>query len=179
MWRLITTGFVLCALLVLGATPAAAEPPSAPRAKRGPAQTIDLDVHRADLRDVLRLLAHAGGVNLVYGEEIAGTVTLKLTAVPWERALWVVLSSKGLEMRREGNVIRVAPAAAFAEERERQLTAREQCLQRAPLRTRLIPVSHARAQDLLKYVAAKLTPRGSASVDERTNTLIVTDVDCP
>jgi type IV pilus assembly protein PilQ len=175
--RMRRTAAVIALLLSwpLGAATASAAPPRA-KAKQ---QTINLDVRRADIRDVLRLLAEVGGVNLVYGEEVTGEVTLRLIDVPWDQALWVVLSSKNLSMEREGNIVRVAPSETFAKEREAQLDAREQCRKHGKLRTRLIPVSHARASELLPHIAATLTPRGTVSVDERTNTLIVRDVDCP
>lgn len=159
------------------AAPAAAEPSSAAkRAKQ--AATIDLDLHRADLRNVLRLLAEIGGVNMVYGEEVGGEVTLRLRAVPWEQALRMILASKGLEMEREDDIIRVARTETFAKERQAKLDQRTQCLQSAPLRTELIAVHHARAQDLLPLVRARLTARGTVAYDQRTNTLIVHDVEC-
>lgn len=174
------TTFVLALALnvqasLLAASPAAAAPP---RTAARAARAIDLDLHRADLRNVLRLLADIGGVNLVYGDEVSGEVTLRLRAVPWEQALRMILASKGLEMEREDGIIRVARAETFARERQAQIDARAQCLQGAPLRTELIAVHHARAQDLLPHVRARLTPRGTVAYDQRTNTLIVSDVEC-
>ena len=139
---------------------------------------IDLDLKQADLANVLRLLANVGGVNLVIGEDVAGTITLRLRRVAWDDAFRIVLASKGLAMEREGNIIRVAREETFARERQTRLDARTQCLATAPLRTRMIPVNYANAQELAVQVKTTLTARGTVSVDQRTNTLIIRDVKC-
>jgi type II secretory pathway component HofQ len=163
----------------------AAEPPDsaagAGRSSRSPesAGTIDLDLVRADIRNVLRLFAEVSGMNFVYGEEIGGEVTIRLKGVPWERALQAILKIKGLEMVRQGNIVRVASAKKLAAEREAALKARQGCLRSSKPRTRLIRVSHARAEALAPLVRASLSGRGRVSVDARTNTLVVTDVECP
>lgn len=156
--------------LVLLSTPALAAPPR-PESKR-----ITLDVVRADVHDVLRMLADVGRLNLVVSEGVQGKVTLKLRDVPWRQALETVLQSQGLGQELRGNVLRVAPLqelTAEAEARGKLKQAREEA---APLHTWFIPVSHARAEELLPHVQAQLSPRGRVSVDARTNTLIVTDV---
>ena len=170
---------VAIALLALhaGSAQVLAEPPRA----RKPAaqQTVDLDLKQADIRNVLRLLAELGNVNLVYGEEITGEITIRLHGVTWNDAMRVVLASMGLEMVHEGNIVRVASAETLAAERKAELDAHEQCLQSAPLKTRLVRVSYARAAEMAQHIKATLSPRGTVSVDERTNTVIVRDVDCP
>jgi type II secretory pathway component HofQ len=158
------------AALVLLSTSALAAPP------RAESKRISIDVVRADLHDVLRMLAELGKVNVVVADEVQGKVTLRLRDVPWRVALDTVLSTHGLGQERQGNVLRVAPLkqlTAEAEERARLRQAREEV---APLNTYFLPVSHARAADLLPHVQAQLSPRGKASVDARTNTIIVTDV---
>lgn len=152
-----------------------------PALAREPRQTrrISLDVSRADVHDVLRMLADVGRLNLVTSDDVQGSVTLKLRDVPWSEALGVVLSARGLGMELHDNILRVAPLKTLQEEadaRDRLARAHERL---APLRTWLVPVSYARAADLLPHVKAILSPRGSASVDARTNTLIITDVDAP
>jgi type IV pilus assembly protein PilQ len=158
--------------LALAATPAVAKPPK--EAKR-----ISLDVTRAQVHDLLRLLADVGRLNLVVSEEVQGTVTLKLRNVPWTEALDVVLASRGLGMERRGNILRVAPLKTLQEEAEALARLKQAREQTAPLRTWLIPVNYAQASDLLPHVKGVLSPRGSVSVDARTNTLIVTDVEAP
>lgn len=163
-------GALFAALLVL-ASPSLAAPPKA-ESKR-----IHLDVVRADLHDVLRMLADVGRLNLVVSEQVKGQVTLKLKNVPWREALDVVLASKGLGQEIQGNVLRVAPLKELAEEAAARTQVKQAREDAAPLKTYFIPVSHARASELLPHVQAQLSPRGRASVDARTNTLIVTDVE--
>ncbi len=153
---------------------ALASPPAIASA-RNPA-VVDLDVVGADVRDVLRLLADVGHVNLVVGDEVVGKVTVRLRGVRWQRALDVVLSAKGLGSERDGNVIRVAPAETLAKERVARADAHAACVEAAPLETRLIPVSYADAAELAKLVQPTLSRRGSVAIDARTNTLIVTDI---
>ena len=163
---------VVCLAVCLTALPVLAREPRE-------ARRISLDVSKADVHDVLRMLADVGRLNLVTSDDVQGTVTLKLRNVPWGEALDVVLSSRGLGMERQGNILRVAPLKALQEEadaRERLARAHEKL---APLRTWMVPVSYARAAELLPHVKELLTPRGSVSVDARTNTLIITDVERP
>lgn len=156
---------------------ALADPPRRAASASG-ARTIDLDLKQADIANVLRLLADVGGVNLVLGEDVAGTITLRLRRVAWDDAFRIVLASKGLAMEREGNIIRVGREETFARERRTHLDARARCLATAPLRTRIMPVNYASAQALAAQIKATLTARGTVSVDQRTNTLIVRDVKC-
>jgi type II secretory pathway component HofQ len=137
---------------------------------------ITLDVVRADLHDVLRLLAEKGGLNVVVADEVRGKVTLRLRDVPWRQALDTVLASHGLGQELRGNVLRVATMKQLTEEAEARAKLKQAREEVAPLRTYFIPVSYAKAAELLPQVKAQLSPRGRASVDDRTNTLIVTDV---
>ncbi|HEX8437207.1 secretin and TonB N-terminal domain-containing protein [Archangium sp.] len=158
--------------VALAAAPALAAPPK--ETKR-----ITLDVTRANIHDVLRMLADVGRMNLVVADEVQGTVTLKLRNVPWTEALDVVLASRGLGMQKQGNILRVAPLKALQEEAEALARLKKAKAESAPLRTFFIPVSHANAAEMAQHVKGVLSPRGSVSVDTRTNTLIVTDVEAP
>lgn len=160
----------MLALALLGAPALAASP-------RGEQRRVTLDVVRADIHDVLRLLADMRRLNLVVDEEVKGTVTLRLRDVPWRQALETVLASRGLGRELRGEVLRVAPLRKLKEEADRRAELKQAREQEAPLRTYLIPVNYARAADLLPHVQAQLSPRGRVSVDARTNTLIVTDVE--
>lgn len=137
---------------------------------------ITVDLQNAEVGNVLRLLADVSGKNFVYGEEVKGKVTLKLREVPWDQALEVILKTKGLGMKQSGNVIRVATLEALHQEELDALDLHEQRMLRGPLTTRVIPVNYARAQEMAAHLKLLLSPRGSVSVDERTNTLIVRDV---
>lgn len=137
---------------------------------------IDLDFKDADVHNILRLLADVGKVNIVTADDVAGSVTIKMKNVPWDQALDVVLQAKNLGMVRTGNLIRVAKADALEKEREMAIAKKKQELELAPIETRLIPVSYASAAELSAKAAELKSPRGTITVDERTNVLIVRDV---
>jgi type IV pilus assembly protein PilQ len=164
---------VVRAILTAGVLVSLSAVAGAPRAEP---KRITLDVVRADIHDVLRLLADKGGLNVVVSDEVQGKVTLKLRDVPWRQALETVLASQRLGLELQGNVLRVAPLKRLAEEAETRAKLKQAREQVAPLHTYLIPVNYAQASQLLPHVKAQLSPRGTASVDARTNTLIVTDV---
>lgn len=137
---------------------------------------VTLEVHDADLVNVLRLLAEEGRFNLVLDEEVSGRVTVRLHQVRLDRALSAVLKSHGLGAEWSGDVLRVAPVAKLLHQLEVELASGRAAQQRAPLKTWIIPVNYGRAAELLPQVEATLSPRGRASVDQRTNTIIVRDV---
>jgi len=145
-------------------------------ARRYAGRRIDLDFKDADIHNILRLLAEVGGVNVVTTDDVSGTVTIRMRNVPWDQALDVILQAKGLGMVRRGNLIRVAPLAALEKEREAAIARAQQQEQLAPLETRLVPVSYATAEELRPRVQELLSSRGSVSVDERTNVMIVRDI---
>lgn len=138
---------------------------------------ISLELHDADLHSVLRLFAEVGRFNLVTSEEVSGKVTLRLRNVPWDEAFRAVVASKGLGVEQTGSIVRVAPLARLAEEAEARRRLQDAELAARPLTVRLIPVSYASAEELARQVKPLLSPRGSVSVDARTNTLIVRDVE--
>ncbi len=164
------------AVLLAAAIAASVAPPRSASARGRVEPRVDLDVVGADLRDVLRLFADVGHVNLVVADEVTGRVTARLRGVPWRRALDAVLVTRGFEAERDGDVLRVAPAGTFARERAARLEARAACIAAAPLETRFIPVSYADPFELAALIRPTLTERGSVSVDARTGTLLVTDV---
>ncbi len=137
---------------------------------------VNLDLKDADIDNVLRILAEAGRVNVVAADNVSGTVTIKLDNVPWDQALDTILQAKNLGMVRRGNIIRVALMSDLNKERELAIARRKSELQLAPIQTRLMPISYANAQDMAERAKEMLSPRGSISVDERTNVLIVRDV---
>ncbi|TFH31737.1 MAG: type IV pilus secretin PilQ [Myxococcales bacterium] len=145
-------------------------------ARRYSGRRIDLDFKDAAIHNILRLLSEVGGVNVVTADNVGGTVTIRMRDVPWAQALDVVLQAKSLGMVRQGNLLRVAPLAQLEQEREAAIARQKQQQQLAPLETRLIPVSYATAQNMQPRVRELLTERGSVSVDNRTNMLIVRDI---
>jgi type IV pilus assembly protein PilQ len=137
---------------------------------------IDLDFKDADIHNILRLLSEVGNVNVVTADDVSGTVTIKMRSVPWDQALDVILTAKGLGMVRRGNLIRVAPQSTLEKERELAIAREKQRLALAPLETRLIPVSYAGAATLQPRVSELLSERGKVAVDVRTNILVVRDI---
>ena len=149
---------------------------NAQAAGRYTGRRIDLDLKDADIHNILRFLADVGHVNIVAADDVSGTITIRMKNVPWDQALDVVLQAKGLGMVRNGNLVRVAPAATLQKERELALAQRVSEFQAAPLETRLIPVYYAQAGDLQPRAQDLLSPRGSISVDDRTNIMIARDI---
>lgn len=143
-------------------------------------EPLSLNFQDVEVRSVLQLLADFAGVNLVASDSVQGNVTLRLQDVPWEQALDMVLRSKGLGRREEGNVLLVAPAAELAEQAREARLGRELDAHVQPLQRELLPVHHANAGDLAELLLATLADdgilagRGSLSVDARTNTLVAT-----
>jgi type IV pilus assembly protein PilQ len=159
-----------------GSSPGASMRPSANNKKRYTGRRIDLDFKGADIHNILRLLADVGVVNIVTSDDVKGEVTIKMRDVPWDQALDVVLRQKQLGQVREGNLIRVAPLAVLEKELEQEIARQKQITEVLPTETRLIGVSYAQAKNLIERGRDLLSARGKISVDERTNTLIVSDV---
>jgi type IV pilus assembly protein PilQ len=137
---------------------------------------VDLDLKDIDIHNILRLLADVGHVNIVTADDVGGNVTIRMNDVPWDQALDVVLSAKSLGMVRTGNLIRVAPLAQLQKERELRVAQQRSDLDLQPIEMRLIPISYATAAELSTRSKELLSPRGSLTVDERTNMLIVRDI---
>lgn len=141
-------------------------------------EPISLNFQDVEVRAVLQVLADYAGINLVASDSVQGNITLRLQEVPWDQALALVLRSKGLARREEGNVLLVAPAAELAEQTVGARIGQALDAQLQPLRRELLPIHHADAAALAELLLATLaddgilTGRGSLSVDARTNTLV-------
>jgi type IV pilus assembly protein PilQ len=143
-------------------------------------ERLTLNFQDIDVRPVLQLLADTSGQNIVVSDSVKGRVTLRLQNVPWDQALDIVLRTKGLDMRRKNNVILVAPQAELAAQEKAELSAQKDIEDLAPLRTEFLQVNYAKASEIARLVKSSgggslLSPRGSVSVDERTNTMLVQD----
>jgi type IV pilus assembly protein PilQ len=138
---------------------------------------ISLDFKDGDLQDIFRLFADISGLNVVVNPGVSGKVTLKLTEVPWDQALDLILKTNGLGYTLEDNVIRIAKLSDLQrEEQERRKLAEEKALA-GDLLVQNFRLSYAKAHDLeptVKKVA--LSPRGQIITDDRTNTMIITDL---
>lgn len=142
-------------------------------------ERLTLNFQDIETRAVLQLLADASGQNIVVSDTVTGSVTLRLQNVPWDQALDIVLKTKGLDKRRQDNVIIVAPAAELATQEKTDLAAKKDLQELAPLRSEYLQVNYAKASDLAELIKSQggslLSARGNVAVDARTNTLLLQD----
>lgn len=148
--------------------------PGAQKEYRG--ERVSFDFKDADVRDVFRILADISGFNIIIANNVSGTVTLKLSDVPWDQALDVILEDAGLGAIVEGNVMKIAPLATLQKRQAEILAAARSKEQLEPLETRQVFVNYARAEELVPLVNPLLSSRGTIRVDTRTNSLLVTDI---
>ncbi|MDH4611930.1 type IV pilus secretin PilQ [Pseudomonas sp. BN102] len=144
-------------------------------------EKLSLNFQDIDVRSVLQLIADFTDLNLVASDTVQGNITLRLQNVPWDQALDLVLKTKGLDKRKVGNVLLVAPADEIAARERQELESQKQLAELAPLRRELIQVNYAKASDIAKLFqsvtsgdpsAAGTDERGSITVDDRTNSII-------
>ncbi len=143
-------------------------------------QRLTLNFQDIETRAVLQLLAETSGRNIVVSDTVQGNVTLRLRNVPWDQALDIVMTTKGLDMRENGNVIIVAPAEEISARETADLEARQAIIELEPLYSEFLQVNYAKASDLASLIGggeggAMLSDRGSVGIDDRTNTLLVQD----
>ena len=156
-------------------------------------QPVTFNFQDVPVRTVLQLIAEESNLNIVVSDTVAGNVTLRLINVPWDQALDIVLRAKGLDKRRNGNVVWVAPQAEIATYEQNIQDARMAIENSAELQTEFIPVNYANAEEIARLLTESsrtsgssaagagqsggfLSPRGSISADARTNTLLVIDI---
>ena len=155
-------------------------------------EALSMEFQDVEIRSVLDILAQFTDMNIVASDSVSGNITLRLINVPWDQALDIILKSKNLDKRSNGNVILVAPATELAAQEAQELEAQQAVKSFAPLRTEYIRLSYAIAsavEDLISEGSGArstgssaidsntslLSDRGTVTVDERTNTLIVKD----
>jgi type IV pilus assembly protein PilQ len=144
-------------------------------------ERLTLNFQDIDVRSVLQLLADTSGQNIVVSDSVNGNLTLRLQNVPWDQALDIVLRTKGLDKRRQDNVIIIGPTDELATREKAELAAHKEVQELSPTHTEFMQVNYAKVSDLAKLIKttnakdSMLSPRGSLSVDERTNTLLVQD----
>ncbi len=173
--------------------------------KKYTGERLTLKFQNIAIRPLLQLIADFTGNNIVVSDSVKGDISLRLENVPWDQALDLILTTKGLGMRKNGNVIYVAPLAELAARDKAELAAQQQAQQLAPLRTDIVQINYAKAQDIAKLITGSgelkrtgggatpqgntasanagtnsediglLSNRGSIVVDDRSNSLIVTD----
>jgi type IV pilus assembly protein PilQ len=142
-------------------------------------RAISLNFQDISVRTVLQIIADYNGFNLVTSDTVNGNITLRLDGVPWDQALDIILKVKGLDKRMEGNILMVAPSDELAAREARDLQAMQQVEELAPLYSEYVQINYAKAAEFANLVKNEdnsiLSARGSVSVDERTNTLLLRD----
>jgi type IV pilus assembly protein PilQ len=155
-------------------------------------EKLSLNFQNIEVRAVLQLLADFTGMNLVTSDTVKGNLTLRLKNVPWDQALDIILKSKGLAMRQSGNVMMVAPATEIAAREKQELDAKRQQVELEELYTEIVEVKFAKADQLATLLSTRgvgggsgassgssqrgfLSPRGSITIDQRTNSLLIRD----
>lgn len=142
-------------------------------------QKISLDFQKIDVRALLQIVADVAQANMVVSDAVKGDIAIRLDDVPWDQALAIILQSKGLGQRRQGNVIFVAPLAEMDARRKAELESQKQVTDLAPLRSELMQINYAKAEDIARLLKDQnnsiLSERGRVTVDPRTNTLLILD----
>jgi type IV pilus assembly protein PilQ len=137
---------------------------------------ISLDLQDADLVNVLRLFGELANLNMILSPDVRGKVTVRLVNIPWDQAMEIILKMNGLGYAIEDNIIRIASQAALAKEADEELRTKEAKKKAEDLVTRLIPINYSTAGAISATIKKSLSARGDVVVDDRTNTLIVKDI---
>jgi type IV pilus assembly protein PilQ len=158
-------------------------------------EKLSLNFQNIDIRSALQIIADFTGLNMVVSDSVKGSISLRLKEVPWDQALDIILKTKGLGMRKMGNVMLVAPSAELSAREKEELEAQQKITELEPTHSELIQINYAKAADIAAFLRAKgqsgqattgvagtaapssslLSDRGTVTVDERTNSLLVQD----
>ncbi len=142
-------------------------------------ERLSLNFQNIEVRAVLQLIADFTEMNLVTSDTVAGSVTLRLQNVPWDQALDIILKTKGLGVRKTGNLLFIAPSQEIADREKSDLEARQQIKELEPLYSEMIQINYAKADEIAAMLKGEknslLSARGNVTIDERTNTLLIQD----
>ncbi|MDC0603550.1 type IV pilus secretin PilQ family protein [Aliiglaciecola sp.] len=142
-------------------------------------EPISLDFQDVPVRQVLQIIAQVNGFNLVTTDTVSGNVTISLSGVPWDQALEMILKIKGLDKRMEGNILLIAPSEELTARETQQLQSKQQVADLAPLNSVNIQINYAKASEMANILKSTdssiLSARGSVTIDERTNTVLLRD----
>ena len=159
-------------------------------------EKLSLNFQDIDVRSALQIIADFTGLNMVVSDTVKGSISLRLKDVPWDQALDIILKTKGLGMRKMGNVMLVAPSAEISTREKDELEAKQKITELEPTHSELIQINYAKAADIAAFLRAKgksgstaapsggaatttssslLSDRGTVTVDERTNSLLIQD----
>ncbi len=152
-------------------------------------EKLSLNFQNVEVRSVLQVIADFTGLNIITSDSVTGNLTLRLKDIPWDQALDIIMQTKGLDMRKNGNVVLIAPRQEFALKEKQDLETMQQRGELEPLQTETFQLNYAKASDILNFVSVTnrsgsgtdgktslLSKRGTAFVDPRTNMLFVTDI---
>ena len=155
-------------------------------------EKLSLNFQNIEVRALLQVIADFTNFNVVTSDSVTGTVTLRLKDVPWDQALDIILQSKGLGVRKSGNVLWIAPKQELADKEQIELESKKKVSELEPLRTQAFQLNYAKAEEIMKQISANqalanqgggggvnsrmLSPRGSVNFDTRTNQVFVTDI---
>ncbi len=137
---------------------------------------ISLKLKDSDLRDVVLYLAEFAGLNVVFDPDVRGTVTVNLQDVPWDQALDIILKQNKMGKSIEGNILRIAPVAVLTREEEDQRRLTESKELSGPVVVKTVTLSYSKAKDVKALLQSKMSTRGEIIVDDRTNTLLISEV---
>jgi type IV pilus assembly protein PilQ len=142
-------------------------------------EKLTLNFQKIDVREALNVIADFTETNMVISDTVSGNLTLRLKDVPWDQAFDIILQSRGLDMRKNGNVIQVAPREEIAAKEKIELTSHQEIAELEELRTESFLISYQKGSDIATLISNDkqriLSKRGSAVVDQRTNTVFVQD----
>ncbi|NOT16115.1 MAG: type IV pilus secretin PilQ [Methylotenera sp.] len=143
-------------------------------------EKLSLNFQNIEVRSVLQVIADFTGLNIITSDTVTGNLTLRLKDVPWDQALEIIMQTKGLDKRKNGNVILVAPADELAAKEKQAFESQQQIDEVEPLRTEVFTLKYMKAEalkDILSDPKQKiLSKRGNAVLDPRTNTIFVQDI---
>ncbi|MGZ5467763.1 MAG: type IV pilus secretin PilQ [Candidatus Aminicenantales bacterium] len=137
---------------------------------------ISLKIKDADLKDVVLYLAEFAGLNVVFDPDVRGTVTVNLQDVPWDQTLDIILKQNKMGKTIEGNILRIAPVSVLTREEEEQRRLTESKELSGPVVVKTITLSYSKAKDVAALLRSKISTRGEIIVDDRTNTLLISEV---
>jgi type IV pilus assembly protein PilQ len=155
----------------------AAAPPGAKKVYTG--RRVTLEFVDADIRKIFQLIAEVSNLNILIGDDVSGTITIKLINVPWDQALDMILETKGLGMKADGNIVQIKPKGKFKTADEEIIEAKKTRDKMMEMQTRVFDVNYAQISDVVSQFKALSSGRGDSSItpDERTNKVIVTDIE--
>jgi len=138
---------------------------------------VTLEFSDADIRKIFQLIAEVSNLNFLIGDDVTGTISIKLVNVPWDQALDVILETKQLAMKRDGNIVQIRPKGKMITLEEEELAAKTAREQAMTLKTIIFDINYAKIDDIEKQFNVLKSKRGTISKDSRTNRIIVKDIE--